>query len=118
MRSKDAKGDAPPKALTLGEGALYKLSDGTGRLTFDEVHRGSLDLSMLLPDDVFLCDPGTEIIVWVGEHASDRERRAAMLTATKYLALRGKPHTTPIKVFKTTNDAMNDATFAQIFAGC
>ena len=119
VRSKeDAKGDAPPKALTLGEGALYKLSDGTGRLTFDEVHRGALDLSMLLPDDVFLCDPGTEIIVWVGEHASDRERRAAMLTATKYLALRGKPHTTPIKVFKTTDDAMNDATFAQVFAGC
>ena len=72
---------------------------------------------MLLPDDVFLCDPGTEIIVWVGEHASDRERRAAMLTATKYLPSAAS-RTTPIKVFKTTDDAMNDATFAQVFAGC
>ena len=41
-----------------------------------------------------------------------------MLTATKYLALQGKPHTTPIKVFKSTEDAMKDESFAQIFAGC
>ena len=73
---------------------------------------------MLLDDAVFVCDPGTELMVWMGKGASDRERRAAMLTAQKYLALHGKPHTTPIKVFKSMNDAMNDESFAQIFAGC
>jgi len=106
-----------PEPATLGEGVLYKLSDKTGQLYFSEVQRGALDVSMLLPDDVYICDPGAEVIVWVGEHASDRERRAAMLTATKYLALQGKPHTTPIKVFKSTQDAMSDSSFAQVFAG-
>ena len=113
-------GECLPTAAQLGSGVLYRLHEKTddGSLKFDEVRRGALDLSMLLEDDVYLCDPGTEIIVWVGKGASDRERRAAMLTATKYLAARGKPHTTPIKVFKTTEDAMKDESFAQIFAGC
>ena len=113
-------GECLPTAAQLGRGILYRLHEKSndGSLKFDEVNRGALDLSMLLEDDVYLCDPGTEIIVWVGKGASDRERRAAMLTATKYLAARGKPHTTPIKVFKTTEDAMKDESFAQIFAGC
>ena len=113
-------GECLPTSAQLGAGVLYRLHEKTEdrSLKFEEVRRGALDLSMLLEDDVYLCDPGTEIIVWVGQGASDRERRAAMLTATKYLAARGKPHTTPIKVFKTTEDAMLDRSFAQIFAGC
>ena len=118
IKSAKEAGEELPQTSALGDGVLYKLSDETGKLSFDEVNRGSLDLSMLVQDDVYLCDPGTEIIVWVGVGASDRERRAAMLTATKYLALQGKPHTTPIKVFKSTDDAMQDSSFAQIFAGC
>jgi hypothetical protein len=117
IKTQKEAGEELPKALQLGEGVLYRLSDETGALKFDEMARGALDLTMLVPDDVFLCDPGTEIIVWVGAGASDRERRAAMLTATKYLALQGKPHTTPIKVFKSTEDAMRDASFHSIFAG-
>jgi len=113
-------GECIPTSAQLGAGVLYRLHEKTedSSLKFEEVNRGALDLSMLLEDDVYLCDPGTEIIVWVGQGASDRERRAAMLTATKYLAARGKPHTTPIKVFKSTEDAMLDRSFAQIFAGC
>ena len=89
--------DAPPSPDSIlgGQGGvLYKLNEASsGSLRLDEVTRGALDLSMLVQSDVYLCDPGTEIIVWVGEGASDRERRAAMLTATKYLALYGKPNT-------------------------
>lgn len=120
-RARDAIAYTPPTpggGLPLGHGALYRLSDSTGSLSFDEVAKGQLQLNMLLDDAVFVCDPGTELMVWMGKGASDRERRAAMLTAQKYLALHGKPHTTPIKVFKSMNDAMNDESFAQIFAGC
>ena len=73
---------------------------------------------MLFEDDVYIVDPGAEILVWVGEGASDRERRAAMLTATKYLMYQRRPLTTPIKVFKTNEAAFQDRRFAQIFAGC
>ena len=120
-RARDAMAYTPPTpghSLPLGHGALYRLSDASGRLTFDEVHTGALQLNMLVEDDVFLCDPGTELMVWMGKGASDRERRAAMLTAQKYLALHGKPHTTPIKVFKSMDEAQKDESFAQIFAGC
>ena len=121
QRARDALAYTPPAALgglPLGHGALFRLSAASGALSLDEVHRGSLRLDMLVDNDVLLCDPGAELIVWMGKGASDRERRAAMLTATKYLALQGKPHTTPIKVFKSMDDAMRDESFAQIFAGC
>ena len=117
IKSRADAGEALPQPVALGDGVLYKLSDKTGQLYLTEVHRGALNVEMLLPQDVYICDPGTEVIVWVGESANDRERRAAMLTATKYLALQGKPHSTPIKVFKSTADAMTDSSFAQIFAG-
>lgn len=137
QQAKDAHGPVPQEAhVPPGEGVLYRLAetpraqtakeDGAGgegegggsQLSFDEVHRGQLSLNMLLDDSVYVCDPGTELIVWMGKGASDRERRAAMLTATKYLAMHGKPHTTPIKVFANMEDAMKDVSFAQIFAGC
>ena len=117
QRAVDAVQPEPQASMPLGHGVLFRLSDTTGRLMFDEVHRGALNLSMLIDDDVYVCDKETELIVWMGKGSSDRERRAAMLTATKYLALQGKPHTTPIKVFKSTEDAMKDESFAQIFAG-
>jgi len=119
-RAQDAAAPPPPKAGPLGSGVLYKLSESkaSSQLAFDEVHRGTLDTSMLLEQSVNICDSGAELIVWMGKGASERERRAAMLTATKYLALHGKPHTTPIKVFRTMEDAMADESFAQIFAGC
>ena len=121
--ARDALAYTPPSEVAklempLGHGALYKLSAASGDLRLDEVHRGPLEVRMLVDDDVYLCDPGTELIVWMGKGASERERRAAMLTATKYLALQGKPHTTPIKVFKSMDEAMRDESFAQIFAGC
>ena len=102
-RARDALAYAPPsEALPIGHGSLYRLSEASGDLSLDPVVKNSaLSLHMLLEQDVYLCDPGTELIVWMGKGASERERRAAMLTATKYLALQGKPHTTPIKVFKS-----------------
>lgn len=74
-----------PEPVEQGEGALFRLSDTSGEMEVKEVGRGELTASMLDPADVFICDPGNEVMVWVGEAASDRERRAAMTTVTKYL---------------------------------
>lgn len=73
---------------------------------------------MLSDDGVYLVDPGPEILVWVGEGASEIERRGAMITATKYLMHQARPLTTPIKVFKSNDAAFKDKRFAEIFVGC
>ena len=50
-----------------------------------EVARGDLKRSMLSSEDVYLVDPGPELLVWVGSKASERERAAAFNTASAYL---------------------------------
>ena len=63
-----------PVPVEQGEGALFRLSDTSGEMAVLEVGRGELTPSMLDPSDVFICDPGNEVMVWVGPGASDRER--------------------------------------------
>ena len=76
-----------PTPLEKGEGVLYRLSDAEdGELAMSEVGRGELSRSMLDGSDVFLCDTGPAILMWIGGKASARESAAAMDTANKYLA--------------------------------
>ena len=71
QRAVDAVQPEPQASMPLGHGVLFRLSDTTGRLMFDEVHRGALNLSMLIDDDVYVCDKETELIVWMGKGSSD-----------------------------------------------
>eukprot|EP00968_Pinguiococcus_pyrenoidosus_P011241 scaffold898_cov229-Pinguiococcus_pyrenoidosus.AAC.5 len=82
------------------ESALFRLSDESGELMFNEVARGELNLSMLDSSDVFILDEGEELFVWVGEGASSPERNKAMETAQKYLESQGKPNYTAISLFR------------------
>lgn len=115
IKSKDEAGELLPTVPPMGEGALYRLSDSTGKLSIEEVGRGDLTKSMLSSDDVFVVDPGPELIVWIGSGASQRERAAAMNTATQYLKSQGKPITTPVSVIKE-GSGVRHATFQKIFA--
>lgn len=114
IKSKEEAEDVLPKVEPVGEGVLYKLSDATGELSVTEIGRGDLKLSMLTSDDVYLCDPGPELIVWVGRKASAKERASAMSTAMKYLTQQSKPFSTPISVL-TEGQPITSPTFSKIF---
>ena len=115
IKSKEEAGELLPKVPSVGEGVLYKLSDSTGKLSITEVGRGDLKKGMLNTDDVYVCDPGPELLVWVGNGASQKERAAAMNTATAYLKSQGKSIRTPVAVLKE-DVAHRHATFQKIFA--
>mmetsp|Transcript_391 Transcript_391/g.1038 ORF Transcript_391/g.1038 Transcript_391/m.1038 type:complete len:374 (+) Transcript_391:53-1174(+) len=92
----------------VGEGVLYKISDETGKLLCVEVGRGDLTKSMLGSDDVYLCDAGIEVFLYIGKDASDVERRSAMSTAVCYLGTQNKPLSTPVHVFKEGTPITNE----------
>ena len=46
---------------------MYRLSDESGHMEFTEISNGTLDKSLLDSNDVFICDTGYEIFVWIGE---------------------------------------------------
>lgn len=103
------------------DGFLHRAINGAERLpplSLNEMARGELHADMLDADAVCLCDSGEEILVWVGADAPPREKRAAMFTATRYLAFLGRDRSTSIKLFQSSDDAFADATFAEIFIGC
>jgi len=110
-----AAADVPalPETPAVGEGVLYRLTDVTGDLKCEEVARGDLKMSMLESSNVYICDVGRGLMVWTGSGASDRERRTAMITATKFLRFNSRPLTTPV-CFVTEGRAMC-APFTKIF---
>lgn len=115
IMSKDEAGDVLPTVPPIGEGVLYRLSDQSGQLAVAEVARGDLKQSMLSSDDVYIVDPGPQLLVWVGSKASSKERAAAFNTASTYLKTQGKPITTPVSVLKE-GQGMRHSVFKKIFA--
>ena len=85
-----------------------------GSMTISEVGRGDLKRSMLASEDVYVVDVESQLLVWVGSKASEKERAAAFNTASAYLKQSGKPITTPVAVLKEAN-ALRNATFKKIF---
>jgi gelsolin len=57
----------------------------------DQVKKGDYTLSDLRPDDVFICDAGEEVFVWVGENASPSEKKNGLPYAHNYLRKSGYP---------------------------
>lgn len=73
-----------------------QLSDASGSLEFKEVAKGKVSKSLLSPDDVFIFDVGREIFVWIGNGASDGEKKKAMHYATQYLTMYDRPVQLPV----------------------
>ncbi len=64
---------------------LFRLSDASGKMEFNEVGRGNpLKRSLLAADDVFIADLGFHIFVWIGKKASRDERDKAVGYAVVY----------------------------------
>jgi hypothetical protein len=64
---------------------LFRLSDESGKMEFNEVGRGNpLKRSLLQADDVFIADLGFHIFVWIGKKASRDERDKAVGYAVVY----------------------------------
>jgi hypothetical protein len=91
--------DAPAPTVTSGGGGemkLFKVSDSSGKLETTEVATGSLKRSMLVTDDVFIMDNGSDIFVWVGKGATDQEKRGGLATGTAYAEQAGRPKGTRV----------------------
>jgi len=76
---------------------LWKLSDASGKMTFEKISEGNaIKKSQLDPNDVFIFDSGVEIFAWIGKGASDKERIEGMVYAQNYLTINKRPNYLPI----------------------
>jgi gelsolin len=64
---------------------IFRLSDASGPLKFEEIKTGKITKSLFNTNDVFIFDAGHEIFAWVGLKASQQEKRMALQYAQKYL---------------------------------
>jgi hypothetical protein len=71
---------------------LFRLSNASGKMDYNEVGRGNpLKRSLLAPDDVFIADLGFHIFVWIGKKASREERDLAVGYAVAYRQAHNRP---------------------------
>ncbi|KAL1745792.1 fragmin60 [Schizophyllum fasciatum] len=75
---------APEEEASSPEPTLYRLSDASGDVTFEQIE--PVSASTLHTDDAFLLDCAPEaVFVWIGKGASLRERRLAGQYAQRFL---------------------------------
>lgn len=80
--------------------ALFRISDATGELVFEEVTPADRKLKKELLDgnDIFLLQsPQGKIFLWVGRGSNLNEKKEATQLAVKHLQVLGLPSTTPIE---------------------
>jgi len=80
--------------------SLHKVSDSSGKLEFTKVGSPKITMSQFDAGDVFVFDIGHELFVWVGNGASDAERKGWLHLAGKYLQQSGRNPATPVVAFK------------------
>lgn len=78
------------------EKILFRLSNSSGAMVFKEEARGTIKMSMLDPDDVFIVDVGSEIYIWVGNKSNVIEKTRAFQYAMDYVKDNNKPSNIPI----------------------
>ncbi len=99
-----------PKELAGGENddsvavkthrKLFKISNASGNMSFDEVTPGDGKLSKALLDDavVFLLHAATgKIFLWIGRGSNLDEKREAMASAVRYVSTHALPASTLIE---------------------
>jgi gelsolin len=75
---------------------LFRLKESNGELDCSLVGSGHFTKDMLDSNDVFILDQGQEVFVWVGKHASEKERKGGIQHAQNYLAKYNRPIALPI----------------------
>ncbi|KAI9352669.1 hypothetical protein BDR26DRAFT_907277 [Obelidium mucronatum] len=80
------------------EKVLIRLTDrDSGKLSYKvESKAPAIKRSQLDTKDVFICDSGDHVFVWVGKQSADIERKNALKFASDYLNTHGRPLTLPI----------------------
>jgi gelsolin len=85
------------EAEKASEKRLFRLSDASGTLTFQEVAKGAaVKKNLLDSSDVFILDTGAEVFAWIGKGASVGEKKKAMSFAQEYLTKYSRPAYIPI----------------------
>lgn len=76
---------------------LFRLSDSSGKMSFNEVASGAkCKKSLLDSSDVFILDTGAEVFAWIGKGASVDEKSKALGFAQDYLKNYNRPAYLPI----------------------
>eukprot|EP01083_Nonionella_stella_P076006 206899_1 len=75
---------------------LFRVKEDNDELTVSEVASGTMAMSSLDTDDVFVVDKRDLLYVWVGKDATFSEKRMGMKYATDFLAKNARPMHTPI----------------------
>jgi len=77
--------------------ALFRLSDASGTLEFQQVATGpKCKRNLLDPADVWILDTGAEVFAWIGSGASVQEKSKALSFAQDYLKKYNRPAFLPI----------------------
>jgi gelsolin len=91
---------------------LFKLSDAGGTLSFTEVASGRVTRNLLNSNDAFVFDIGSQIIVWIGLHASAQERAKGLAIAQDYITKQNRPpFTTLCRVLEGGENEVFEAAF-------
>jgi len=64
---------------------MLKVSDESGSMKVTTVTEGYVDIEKLESGDVFICDFGLTLYIWVGNGANKAEKKKAMSHAVQYL---------------------------------
>jgi len=75
---------------------LFKLSDQSGKMEFEEISQGRVTRRMLNSADVFIFDTGAHVYAWIGKGASVDEKGKSMKYAQEYLTKYNRPVYLPI----------------------
>jgi len=93
---------------------LFKVSDSSGALKVQSIAKGSLDRSVLDPNDTFIVDTGAELFVWIGSKATKQEKTSGMQHAVNLLKKSGRPDWCPVtRVVQNAEPASFKALFVQ-----
>ncbi|KAG8447552.1 hypothetical protein GDO86_014886 [Hymenochirus boettgeri] len=95
--SDDLKADSSNRKLAK----LYKVSNGSGPMSVSLVaDENPFFQAALNSDDCFILDHGSDgkIFIWKGKNANLEEKKAALKTATEFIAKMGYPKQTQVQI--------------------
>jgi len=88
--------DVEYEKKSQGVRRLFRLSDQSGQMEFEEVAQGRVTRRMLSSADVFIFDTGAHVYAWIGKGASVNEKNKSMKYAQEYLTKYNRPVYLPI----------------------
>jgi len=89
----EVKKDEEGRITTL---RMLKVSDESGKMEVATVTDGHVDIEKLESDDVFICDFGITLYIWIGSGANKEEKKKAMVHAVEYLQAQQRSTKIPV----------------------